>query len=365
MSDDTTEPDWSTDTDESDPLAADTETVVRESDDKPADDESQSFGDVVSDGLDRGTKFGSATGEYLGRALGLIAGYLMVVPAKALETAGKTALTTFSTIIPRGERAYRGLAEWAVRKFHRSHGEDLTGFVLAPDGMHLDRFVHKQPDEEEGEGGERGGWHGYHTDYGPWEEAADGRDVETWGSTPIGFFDSASDRRATVTQARVAEAMDLGRGRPLVENAALSVNQMTIDAGQGNGANAIADGGVSQDQVRVDATQHLKDFLVDIGPDGDYDGMQISLRKVKEVYQEKGSSEQHEEAKKLGFLAGRAAMDERDLGKILMWVALAVAAAAMGPELVSSVFSSGGGGGGGSGIMPFQLRMPVTMLLGW
>ncbi|RLM53188.1 hypothetical protein DVK02_14965 [Halobellus sp. Atlit-31R] len=264
----------------------------------------------------------------------------------------KAGTTTALTIIPFASRVWKSLAQFAIYRYHKKAGGDAIGLVHMPSGnvdLEAVKYVAEDPEEKKS-----AGWHAKSREKS-WDEGADGREVDyLGGKTPIALFDESASQRATPLEARWAQALDLDRVEDVYLNAQLRQVKVESPGAGANGA-AIADGGVTSD-VTVDAKGPLADNLVDISPRDNHDGMRISTRKVKNTYRQEAGSEKIEEAKRLGFLAGRMGnMDRTDMVKIMLIALGIVAAATMGPGLIEGLFSSASSAtsGGGGGIVPF------------
>jgi hypothetical protein len=344
MTDDTTD---ATDADEQRPGGNDRlDDHVAEDEHEPALKESaESFRDALPSTPD--TRLGS-TMEAIGRALatGLLWPFqaLASIVITALDTAG-----LFIGLVPlAGTRMWRKFAIRSIEQYDKAHSGDVTGFVTLDSGEVKPYAVEFQ----EGDDDQKPGWTPTNGWDKVWHEGADGREVDTWGRAKVIWLDESAHQRATPVEARFANALAIGKERVtnVFEDAQLT--QVSIQQPEQDGA-AIADGGVSE--VTVDAKGALSDSLVDIGPEDDYDGTRVSVRRVKETYRDNPASEQMELNEDRAYLAGLQNTETPSLAKILLYVLGIVAAATMGPPFVTGLFSEGGGSGGGGGLIPFVI----------
>jgi hypothetical protein len=295
----------------------------------------------------------------LGRLSALLVFGLLGIAGRALHEGSKAGVSIITTLLPFAGKAQKALFLWALRQYHKKGGGDAVGFIHEPDGSVEPVPVKHKPQSIEEENTERAGWHALDRDQS-WHEGADGREVDRLGKTPIVFLDSASIRRATPTEARVAQCLDLNRVNDLYHIPSKDAVDMTVHVGgatagaEGNGqAGAVPDGGLAWDVLETQVKEAVwQESLVDIGVD-DHDGMRIDPRKVKETYREKTGSEQLDEVERLGFLAGQLGTDDPTgfIIKVLLIALGFVAAAIIGPDLLSQA----GGAGGAGGIVPFWL----------
>jgi hypothetical protein len=186
------------------------------------------------------------------------------------------------------------------------------------------------------------------------------------GKTPVLPIDLTETRAGSPLECEVTEAVDQGRTRPLyrVDNSAELQARIDANGALGGQGAAVSDGGMNMERG-FDPGQSpiFEDMIVDLSPDGDYDGQAISFWKYSDADPDKTTPEQLELAKNRGLLAGMAGRDYKSLMVKLMLIAGAVAVAGLvGPEIVNALFASGGGGGGGGGINPFSIALPT---LGW
>lgn len=296
----------------------------------------------------------------LGRLSAVLVFGPLGIAGRALHEGSKAGVSIITTLIPFAGNAQKALFLWALRQYHRKGGGDAVGFIHEPDGSVEPVPVKHKPQSIEEEDAERAGWHALDRDQS-WHEGADGREVDRLGKTPVVFLDSASTQRATVTEARVAQCLDLDQVDGLYQVPAKDAIDMTVQVGSadaaagGNGqAGALPDGGQEMMQILETNVKEAawRQSIIDIGA-GDHDGMRVNPRKVKETYREKTGSEQLDEVERLGFLAGQLGTEDPTgfVIKILLIALGFVAAAIIGPDLLSQA----GGAGGGGGVVPFWL----------
>lgn len=304
------------------------------------------------DGWDRGRAIGKRIGGKAGAAVaGTIAAVMMAFGGLLMK------------IIPYGGRFWKGLAVRSIEKYHRRVGGDAVGLLHKPNGhikLEAVKWTEGDPEEEK-----RPGWQASGRDK-TWTASADGREVDRLGKAPVVLLDESANHRATVVEARVAEALDMGEYQPLYESDRIEVDatvepQVDPSAMDADGS-AVADGGHSGwqiDDIRIgDVVDN--DAIVDISPEDDHDGQHVSLRKVKETYRHKSDAETMENVKTAAFLAGRANTDMKSFVIKVMLVGAGLAMLGLvGPELVSALFGGGGGGGGST------IGLSISPWLGW
>jgi hypothetical protein len=298
-------------------------------------------------------------GDGLGRLSAILVFGPLGIAGRALHEGSKAGVSIITTLMPFAGKAQKALFLWALRQYHKKGGGDAVGLIHEPDGSVEPVPVKHKPQSIEEEDAERAGWHALDRDQS-WHEGADGREVDRLGKTPIVFLDSASTQRATVTEARVAQCLDLDRVEGVYQVPSTDAIDMTVQVGSadagvgGNGqAGAVPDGGMAWDVLEANVKKAAwEKSIIDIGVD-DHDGMRIDPRKVKETYREKTGSEQLDEVERLGFLAGQLGTEDPTgfIIKVLLIALGFVAAAIIGPDLLSQASGAGGGGG----LVPFWL----------
>jgi hypothetical protein len=263
-----------------------------------------------------------------------------------------------TTIMPFMTGPTKGMAKWALQRMHKSAGGDAIGLIHEPDGTIEPVPVKFKSQSVDEDGVERAGWHALDRDRS-WHEGADGREVDRIGRTPVVLLDSASTQRATATEARFAECLDLDQVDELVQlqnDGQVDISVQMGGAGAGDAGTALPDGGAAWEATEAAVEGAVWEAsLVDIGAD-DHDGMRINPRKVKQTYREQVGSEQLDEVERLGFLAGLVDEEDRTgfVIKVLLITLGIIAAITIGPGVFSS--AAGGMSGGGS-LVPFVLGL--------
>jgi hypothetical protein len=313
-------------------------------DTQPDDVDADDSHDAESAGSRRGR-----LGTQLGDALGLVAGWLVMFPiavlGRGIHESAKVGLTVLGTVLPFFGGVWQRMVAWSLQQWHKKAGGDAIGLVVEPNGKIEPTPVKYKAQSVEDEDAERAGWHekgGSRT----WHEGADGREVDRLGKTPVVWLDSASTQRATTTEARFAQCLDLDRTNRLVQLADEGQFDITVQMADSAAADQpLADGGMAWQAVETSVQGAIKErALVDIGS-GDHDGMRLDPRKVKETYREKTGGEQLDEVERLGFLAGLLSADQDKTGFVIKVLLIAlgfVAAALVGPDLMSQAGSAGG-----------------------
>jgi len=310
-------------------------------------------------------------GTRIGDALGALGGWILMLPVailgRAVHEGTKTAATVASRIIPFAEKPWKNLLKFSMYRYYTASGGDAVGLIHEPNGSIEPVPVKHKSQTIDDEDPERAGWHAKGRDQS-WHEGADGREVDRLGKAPVVLLDSASTQRATVTEARFAQALDLDQVEPIYQLQDQGQVDLTVKmTGNTNGsAAAMADGGAAWEATEAAVRGAVFDrALVDIGS-GEHDGMRIDPRKVAETYREKTGAEQLDEVERLGYLAGKlGGQDVQGFVIKVLLIALGIVAAALiGPDLLSQAGSAGGGGGGG-GPVPFMIDGVARMAASW
>ena len=190
-----------------------------------------------------------------------------------------------------------------------------------------------------------------------WETQAEAdNEYRIAGSVPTVWASATANEVGSHLQAEVAEAMDLGKDRPLVKDA--TVRHTTISAGDmsasGNGQ-AMADGGTSEYTTRATFEDPgiLEDGLVPLDWEGD--ARVVSVRKYYETYPSTEAPEKMDQQRLIGRLMEKDQDREKLVMKLLL-IAGAIIVGALGVvEVLPVVLGGGGGGGGGGSIIPITL----------
>lgn len=269
--------------------------------------------------------------------------------------------------IPSGERFWSRLIELSVERFHRSAGGDAVAFNHLPDGRVRPEAVKYLQASDEFQEGDTGGWKAKGREK-KWREEAGGDGVHRLGRAPVVLLDEKADKRATLFEAHVADAIEQGDELFVYDGATISpqiqAKVTTLDAAQAGGDAAVADGGQPDGQYVQDVEAWvrslgvtdkgaLSDWLVEI-PEG---GKQVSVPRVKDAYEEKGSAETLETVKTASYLAGKDGDYEEFLKKIVLYAFGFVALVMFIVFALPGMLGGGGGGGGGSGIIPFTTAL--------
>jgi hypothetical protein len=254
-------------------------------------------------------------------------------------------------LMPFGARFWKRLAERSLYYYHKRSGGDRLALEKRPNGQIELTPVKWRPPETLDELEERPGWKAKGKDK-VWEPTAEGQTGARIGKTPVVPVDAQSWRDSSWAEASVAEAIDLDRWRPLFNVEAADL-RATVDM-QGQGGQAVADGGVANVEFDPRDSPVFEDAIIDISSAEEYDGKAISWWKVKELYGEKTTTDEMQKQEDRGFLAGRSKENLKSwMLKILLIGGAVAVAGLIGPELISGLL--GGGGGGGGSIMPFTI----------
>lgn len=298
-------------------------------------------------------RIGTALSDGLANLGAWVFVFPIAVIARTIHEGTKVGLSVFGTVLPFFGAAFKRLTTWGLYKWHSKAGGDAIGLVVEPNGKIEPVPVKYKEQSVEDQEAERAGWHEKGGDR-TWHEGADGREVDRLGKTPVVWLDSATTQRATTTEARFAQCLDLDQTDRLVQLADDGQLEITVQmTDNAAGQQPVADGGMAWQAVAASVEGAVKErALVDIGS-GEHDGMRLDPRKVKETYREKTGGEQLDEVERLGFLAGLLSADQDKTGFIIKVLLIAlgfVAAALVGPDLMSQAGSAGGGGA-----IPFML----------
>jgi hypothetical protein len=263
-------------------------------------------------------------------------------------------------LLPFGARFWKRLAERSLYYYHKRSGGDRLALEKRPNGQIELTPVKWRPPETLDELEDRPGWKAKGKDK-VWEPVAEGQTGGRIGKTPVVPVDAQSWRDSSWAEASVAEAVDLDRWRPLFNVEAADL-RATVDM-QGQGGQAVADGGVANVEFDARDSPVFEDAIIDISSPDEYDGKAISWWKVKELYGEKTTTDEMQKQEDRGFLAGRSKENLKSwMLKILLIGGAVAVAGLIGPELISGLLGGGGGGGGGS-IMPFTITPPSLGLI--
>jgi hypothetical protein len=179
------------------------------------------------------------------------------------------------------------------------------------------------------------------------------------GRVPLVPINRGETRAGSTLECSVVEAIDQGRTRPLYrvgDDAELQA-RIEVDGHPGGETGVpVADGGADVMRTFEPGDSPIfEDMVVDLTPDGDYDGQALSFWTYADADPDKTTPEQLEQAKNRGLLAGMAGKNMQGMLIKLMLIAAAVALGGLiGPELVAALLGGGGSGGGG-GIVPFSI----------
>jgi len=295
--------------------------------------------------------------EQLAEGLGRAAASPVTILVTFLRTLARSAATAIFGVLPKGDAFWKGMLKLSAYRYQKAANGDAVAFTHLPNGSVEPESVKYVPGDDVDE---KPGWSVRGRDK-VWSAASEGRDVERMGKANIIMADEDSHETGSILQCRFAEALELDNIDYLLHDPVVE-QQITVDAtANGDTGSALADGGYQQRNVLADPGE-VADGIVDLASEDGHDGMRVSARKYKEVYQEKSSSEEMKNQELRGRLAER---DMDDLKSFMWKVMLAASAVALGgligPELVAGLFGSGGGGGGGGGgLMPFALP-PLKM----
>jgi len=293
-------------------------------------------------------------------ALAVVGAYALFAPIAVIGAAttktSKIGAEILGTLLPSSDAAWRRVAIWSLNQMHKNSGGDAVGLVINED-MSLDiqpaKLKRGTLDDDDVE---EPGWHLRDRDR-VWAETADGRDLARAGKAPVAFLPASSTRRVSPIEAEVKAAIDNDRWQHVLSVDQPSAVEMdvTLDAAAANAAQngeAVADGGVDA-RVRNVKRAVLDDTLVDISNDE-----RVSFQKVVDQYRAQSDVERMDEQQRLGFQAGRVDADERDVQgfviKVMLLALGIVAAALIGPDLLSQAGSAASGSGG---VVPFMLGL--------
>lgn len=263
-------------------------------------------------------------------------------------------------LTPFGARFWKALAKTSLHSYYKRSGADRIALEKRPNGDLELTPVKWRPPETLDELEDRPGWKAKGQDK-VWEPVAEGQTGARIGKTPVVPVDAQSWRDSSWAEASVAEAVDLDRWRPLF-NVTSADLRATVDM-QGQGGQAVADGGVANVEFDPRDSPVFEDAIIDISSPSEYDGKAVSFDKVKELYAEKTTTDEMQKQEDRGFLAGRSKENLKSwMLKILLIGGAVAVAGLIGPELISGLLGGGGGGGGGS-VMPFTITPPGLGLI--
>jgi len=268
----------------------------------------------------------------------------------------------FTRIIPRrkGEVFWKKMAAASIHNWYKQSGAEALALNGRPNN-HVKIEPVKYLDSATADG--KPGWKAKGRDK-VWATGADGRDVDYLGGrTPVIWTDDDAHEIGGRFQARVGEAIDLGKHKPLYRDPEFNVQ---INAGQemqGGAGQARADGGM---QIELDKHGVFDgDSIIDLSSGDAYDGMALSWRKYTETYPETSTTEEMRRQEERGRIAEMDPDGQNDFAKKMLMITGGIILAALFivfvlPKLLSG---SGGGGGGGGGVMPIMLDTMAGGLL--
>jgi len=249
------------------------------------------------------------------------------------------------------------MALTSLKHYYKRSPGDAIGIESRP-GQKMDFVPVKYKPPEATEEEERGGWHLKGSDR-TYDAGPDGQSVSFIdGSVPSVLLHSDASMETGWLSPRIGQAIELDNYAPVFVGPRLQPKQpqqQQADESAKNGA--VADGGTSvpvqtptvDRYDMIDPGSFSGDNVVDLSPEGDHDGMRISLSKAKEWFAESADSEKMQMQEERGYLAGLANSDETDAKRIFLYAVIfciaVIAIVVLGPKLA-------GGGGGGAGINP-------------
>ena len=201
--------------------------------------------------------------------------------------------------------------------------------------------------------------------------AENGVDLCRVGDTPVAFGVADDHELVSPIRARLAEKIDSGgeNWRVIREHDTGHVEDVnygrvpqSVHGARGNGAGAVADGGVNLGAggptPSTQQTPAFDDVWVDLSnwvKDGD--GMIVSMRKAYETTHQKGSSEALQDAETRGRIAERFNGDQTKWAIYLVLTALGFLCLGLfGPSLAATLGGSAPGGGGLGGVNPLMIE---------
>jgi hypothetical protein len=271
----------------------------------------------------------------------------------AIASLTVTLLTGISRIVPFTERFWRGLFNAGCRGLHKKSGCDYLGFInvggeIKP--VPLDWDYEQQRFENR------------HDDW--WKAPQEGEyEYRVAGRVPAVWASAASNHVGSHLQAEVAEVLDMGGGQPVFRNASVQhVTQIlsAADAGDGDDqgpsqGQAVADGGqpnVLNSEIAVTDPGVFEDFVVPLGPENRI----VSMEKYYETYPAVTDPEEmHMQEQR-----GRLAEQDRDYGKLALYMMLiaggTIAAVELGPIVLNWILGMGGSAASdGGSVIPGML----------
>ena len=303
---------------------------------------------------ERAGELGERAGEVSGKAIGLTVAFVTSMLSKFVYT-----VTKFLPFV--GEKFWKSAIETCTERYQKAAGADVVNFVHRESGK-IEPVATNWVDGEDI--GDKPGWKAVGEET-VWDPGAEGRGVERLGKADVIISDEAAWQTADPLKMRVSEALDLENVQPLVTNATL--NQNIISPGSnGNGQNAMADGGARAGPITLDLMDHpeFDDYVIDLAPENpNADGMRISARKYKEMDLSKTSAEEMKNQQTRGLLAGKAGNDNKSMllkmalaafGFVLLWE--------FGPWIISGLFGDAIGDMSGGGNIPIMVDMATTLL---
>lgn len=298
----------------------------------PDDTDADGPDETVAAARDRAAELGHATGDAIGTAAG-------AAVWGAAAFGGKAATGTLygvTRVFPKAETVWRSVFETSLKRMLKSSGGDVVGFVAGQD-----QTVRPTPMAwQDGDEKTSPGW--YDKDGNWWAPGTEGRSWSYINDVPVAPFALDSPWRGSWLQNEVAEAVELGDTDALFKDAEFYCE---LEAKfPENGGAPIADGGAEamrMSGVELAEAGVLDDELVDLSTPEDASGRRVSWTKYTDLFLEQTGTEEMQMQEQRGRISESDPEAQRSMWmRIMLYMVVAVVAAAVGPELIAALFGN-------------------------
>jgi hypothetical protein len=271
---------------------------------------------------------GEAISEQAKDRAAAAAGGARTAAERTADFIGKT-VASLPRFIPKQSRLFRTMALTSLKNYYKRSPGDAIGIEARP-GQKIDFVPVKYKPPEDTDEEERGGWHLKGTDR-TYDAGPDGQSVSFInGTVPSVMLHSDASIEAGWLAPRIGQAIELDNYSPVFVGPRLQPQTQQQQAQQMAQNGAVADGGQSVPVQTpsvggydmIDPGEFSGDNIVDLSPEGDHDGMRISLKKAKEWFAESADSEKMQMQEERGYLAGLANSDEADAKRIFLYAVI-------------------------------------------
>lgn len=212
-----------------------------------------------------------------------------------------------------------------------------------------------------------------------YDAAVHGHSSSRYGKADMIHIYEDATEQGTWAECSIDSALQLGREEYLFRDAAVTVDEVTVEyenGGQADGAPALADGGAPEvanihpGRVTVDRPGILQDAVIPLGSRPGFDGQAVSWVQYQTLKDQQADQETIRDAKNQAWAAAK--LDDIGGVELLKWVLiLAIIGAVLlfHAEIGAAIAGLTGGGGGGAagsavggaiGMLKVALTAPVA-----